>query len=214
MYDFLLRTHTQETFHKDMCAIFGEVPNTDGFIPEKKEEYLIRLYCKRLKEILPSSSGKPRAIFVPVLYPTIDRTLYHLVYLTRHPKGITVFMEASENLDLVQRCVRAGAKQEKRESRSGQLELFHASENVSGGKRADPDEVKTYWLSKLSISPRSFGIYELADMIEETGWFESDFQSAFHELEKEGSVLNFDAQGKRRTKFIHFSTGERLARKI
>jgi three-Cys-motif partner protein len=94
MYDFLLRTHLQDSFRKDMQTIFGEVPDTDSLFPEQKEEHLIHLYRKRLKEILPSSSGKPRAISVPVLYPTIDRTLYHLIYLTRHPKGITVFMES------------------------------------------------------------------------------------------------------------------------
>lgn len=214
MYDFLLRTHLQDSFRKDMQTIFGEVPETDSLFPEQKEEYLIHLYRKRLKEILPSCSGKPRAISVPVLYPTIDRTLYHLIYLTRHPKGITVFMEASEHLDLVQRRVRAEAKQEKRESRSGQRELFQASENVSLEKLADPAEVKAYWLNKLSISPSYFGIYELADMIEETGWFERDFQVAFHELEREGKVQNINATRKRRTKFIHFTTGERLIRKI
>jgi hypothetical protein len=53
-------------------------------------------------------------------------------------------------------------------------------------------------------------------MIEETGWFESDFQAAFHELEREGRVKNLDATGKRRTKFVHFTEhgnkGERLVR--
>ncbi len=214
MYDNVLRTHTQKHFNEHMRAIFGEVPDTDGLFPEQKEEYLVHLYRKRLKEILPSGSGKPRAVSVPVLYPTIDRTLYHLVYLTRHPKGITVFMEASEHLDLIQRRVRAEAKQEKRESRSGQLELFQASENVSREKRADPAEVKAYWLNRLSTSPSYFGIHELADMLEETDWFESDFQAAFHELEREGKVQNLDAVRKRRTKFIHFSTGERLSREI
>ena len=126
MYDFLLRTHTQESFREDMQAIFGEVPDTEGLSPEEKEAYLLDLYRKRIKEISPAWGGKPRAVSVPVLYPTVDRTLYHLVYLTRHPKGITVFMEASEQLDLVQRRARAQAKQEDRESRSGQRELFPA----------------------------------------------------------------------------------------
>jgi hypothetical protein len=53
-------------------------------------------------------------------------------------------------------------------------------------------------------------------MIEEKGWFESDFQAAFGELEKEGRVKNLDATGRRRTKFVHFTehgnSGERLVR--
>lgn len=214
MYDFLLRTHTQESFREDMQAIFGEVPDTEGLTPEGKEEYLIGLYGKRLKEIPPTWRSKPRVVSVPVLYPTIDRTLYHLVYLTRHPKGITVFMEASDQLDLIQGRARAQAKQEDRETRSGQLELFRASKSVHKEKRADPALVKHYWLTRLSSTPRRFGIEELADMIEETRWFESDFQAAFHELEREGMVKNLDATGRRTKKFIHFteqdSKGERL----
>ncbi len=215
MYDFLLRTHTQESFREDMQAIFGEVPDTEGLTPEGKEEYLISLYGKCLKEIPPTWGSKPRAVSVPVLYPTIDRTLYHLVYLTRHPKGITVFMQASDQLDLIQGRARAQAKQEDRETRSGQLELFRASKSVHKEKRADPTQVKPYWLARLSSTPRRFGIEELADMIEETGWYESDFQVAFHELEREGRVKNLDATGSRRTKkFIHFTEqankGERL----
>ena len=76
--------------------------------------------------------------------------------------------------------------------------------------------MKLYWLNRLSSIPCRFGIEELADMIEETGWFESDFQVAFHELEREGRVKNLDATHKRRSKFIHFtehdSKGERLVR--
>lgn len=216
MYNFVLRTHTQLSFSEDMQAIFGEVPDTEGMTPEEKEDYLIGLYQKRLKKISPDRGGKPRVVSVPVLYPTIDRTFYHLVYLTRHPKGITVFMEASDKLDLIQRRARAQAKQEERETRTGQLEAFRASKFVHKEKRADPTLVRPYWLNRLSSIPRRFGIEELADMIEETGWFESDFQVAFHELEKEGRVKNLDATGKRRTKFVHFTThgseGERLMR--
>ncbi len=51
-------------------------------------------------------------------------------------------------------------------------------------------EIKPYWLQKLSSSGAWFGIEEIADMMEETGWFESEFQAAFHELEKEGKAKN------------------------
>jgi hypothetical protein len=74
--------------------------------------------------------------------------------------------------------------------------------------------VKDYWLQKLSTEPQSFGIVGLADMLEETCWFESDFQRAFGELLSEGRVENLDMSGKRRTRFVHFDenrgNGERL----
>jgi hypothetical protein len=47
-----------------------------------------------------------------------------------------------------------------------------------------------YWLSKLTYDPRRFKIELLADMLEETGWFESDFQSAFKELLSEKKVAS------------------------
>jgi three-Cys-motif partner protein len=205
MYDFLLRTHSQNSFKGDMQAIFGEIPETDGLTPEKKEEHLLKLYRQGLKEIVPARGGKPRTVSVPVLKPTIDRTLYHLVYLTQHPRGITVFMEASESLDLVQRRIRAQVKQKKRESRSHQLELFQSVDGVHAKKHVDHSVVKSYWLKMLSNIPRQFGVEELADMLEETGWFESDFQAAFGDLEKAGKVQNLDATGRRRTKFVHFT---------
>jgi len=206
MYDFLLRTHTQESFQEDMREIFGNIPDTTGMIPKQKEAYLINLYRSRLKQITPSRGGIPRTAHVPILYPLRDRTLYHLVYLTRHAKGIAVFMAASEKLELVQKRAREQAKQEKRVSRTGQSEFnFKFSNDLKNIESADLTEAKSYWLSKLSSHPRRFGIEQLADMIEETGWFESDFQAAFGELASQGIVANLDDKtNRRRKKYVHF----------
>lgn len=217
MYDFLLRTHTQESFQDDMVAIFGYVPNTNGLTPQQREAHLINLYRTQLKQIAPARGGKPRTTHVPILYPLKERTLYHLVYLTRHARGITVFMEASEKLELVQRQARAQAKQEHRESRTGQLEIFQSYNDIQPEKKVGLEEVKSYWLNKLSAYPQQFGIEHLADMLEETGWFESDLQFSFGELAKQGQVENLDAKNKRRRKkYIHFDAdhnqGERLMR--
>lgn len=216
MYDFLLRTHTQALFQEEMQAIFGRLPDTSGRSPGEKEKYLLDLYRCHLKEISPTRGGKPRTFAVPVLYPMKDRSKYHLVYLTRHAKGITVFAEVSEKLDFVQRRARADVKQADRVSREGQLEMYPASSRVAKENRADPTKVRSYWLKKLSTSPTMFGLEELADMLEETGWFESDFQTTFGELEKEGLVKNLDGSGRRPKKFVHFdknkNRGERLIR--
>jgi three-Cys-motif partner protein len=217
MYDFLLRTHTQESFHEDMQAIFGSVPDTTGMTPTQKEAYLINLYRSRLKQIAPSRGGNPRTAHVPILYPLRDRTLYHLVYLTRHAKGIVVFMNASEKSELIQRQAREQAKQESREARTCQLELFQSSKEIQPEKRIDLEVVKSYWLRKLSANSLRFGIDQLADMIEETGWFESDFQAAFGELASQGIVANLDDKtNRRRKKYVHFEAqhnqGEHLIR--
>lgn len=213
MLDFLLRAHTQENYQKHMLEVFGEVPNTDGMSPKQRENHLLKLYREHLKKAQPSVEGKPRSAYVKVLDPCKDRTKYDLVYLTRHPKGITVFMEASEKLDLVQKTVRAQAKQDRRIEQSGQRELFAAETALKDDEdRIELSVVKDYWLKKLSPEPKRFGIVQLADMLEETGWFISDFQNAFRELDTEGKAKNLDAKRTRPVNTVNFDENENLKR--
>jgi three-Cys-motif partner protein len=219
MYDFLLRTHTQELFADDIKDIFGEVPDTQGLAPKEREVFLLKKYRAQLKNAQPSVGDKPRSAYVAVLDSVKDRTKYHLVYLTRHPLGIKVFMEESAKVDIVQKTVRAHTKQEKRIEKSGQTEIFLDSvAMVKDDDRVELIAVKEYWLTKLSSTPRYFGIIDLADMLEETDWFIDDIQSAFGELAAEGKVRNLDCKGKRRTSFVHFDEnkgkGERLEKII
>jgi hypothetical protein len=126
-------------------------------------------------------------------------------------------MAASEKLDFVQRRVRARTKQERAEEKTKQQSLFAVEELVpEKDGRVDLEIVKSYWIKKLGAEPQRFGIVELADILEETGWFESDLQEAFGELLSEGKVENLDMDRKRRSRFVHFdenrNTGERLRR--
>jgi len=211
MYDFILRAHTQKSFESDIIEIFGEVPDTDVMPPEEKEEHLISLYKENLKRIVPPVGGIPRTVSVKVLKPLRNRTLYHLVYLTRHPLGIVKFMEASEGLDLVQRRVRAFAKQRTRIEKSGQGELFSAEEHLPQKNTSiDLSSVMEYWLKQLTKQPARFDITRLADMLEETGWFIGDFQQAFKELEKDAKVKNLDTKRTRPVNAVNFEKGERL----
>jgi len=213
MYDFLSRTVPQPVFQEDMERIFGVLPDTQGMSPEEREVYLLSLYRNNIKQVTPGGRGLPRTACVKVQKPTRDRTLYHLVYLTRHPKGIVEFMEASEKLELVQKKVRALAKQDERVEKSKQFELFSAAAHVTD-ERADMDlsEVKVHWLTLLSTEPRQFGIRELADMLENTEWFPLDFQRAFGELAKEGKVRNLDAKRARPVNVVNFEKNETLLR--
>ncbi len=213
MYDFLVRTHTQQAFRQDMEAIFGEVPETSGLSSKEREDYLIKRYREGLKNIQRSDSGKLRSAYVSILDPLKERTKYHLVYLTRHPLGIVKFMDASEKMENVQKRVRAKTKQQRRLELTGQQELWSADVDVgSRDETVDIDAVKNYWVGKLSTSPRRFGTEELADMLEETNWFETNLQQAFKELQEEGKVENLDARTKRPKKPVHFDKKERLRR--
>jgi hypothetical protein len=215
MYDFILRAHTQKEFGKDMGAIFGEVPETCGMHSKEREIRLLTLYQQHLKTHMPGIGGRPRSAWVPILDPAKDRTKYELVYMTRSAKGIQVFMDASDKLDLVQRQVRARTKQERTEEKTRQGSLFGAEVMIQeSDDRIDLEVVKNYWTKKLLQGPQCFGIVELADMLEETGWFESDLQKAFGELLSEGKVENLDAAGKRRSRFVHFDAGRNKGERL
>lgn len=219
MFDFVLRAHTQISFEEQMKEIFGEVLDTTGMTPKEKEVFFMKQYRKHLKSAQPSTARKPRSAYAKVLYPQKDRTEYELVYLTRHPLGIVVFMEESAKLDLIQKKVRAQAKQDRRVERSGQQEFPFAFTKIKNeDDKIELSEVKEYWLSKLSFEPKQYGVEEFADMLEETDWFISDFQVAFKELHDEGKVNNIDAVNieRRKTLFVNYKAnhnqGELLKR--
>ncbi|MFO8101286.1 MAG: hypothetical protein R6U37_03825 [Dehalococcoidia bacterium] len=85
-----------------------------------------------------------------------------------------------------------------------------------GSEAVDLSMVKEYWLGKLSNEPKRIGVEQMADMIEETGWFISNFQDALAELIQEGKVRNLDALRIRRKNMVNFSkngnVGELLQR--
>lgn len=210
MYDFLVRVHRQEQFKGQVKEIFGETPCTDGMSPSQIESHLLGLYRKNLKKTMAGPTKKPRFAYVSVQDRFKARTKYELVYLTRHPLGIVKFIQASEKLDLIQKQVR----QLTRIGDTGQGELFNVSEHSIGDESVALEEVKSYWLGKLSSSPEYFGSESLADMHEETGWLEKDFQEALRELLTEGKVENLDIKKTRRTKFVKFEENSGLGERL
>jgi len=219
MFDFIRRSYPQNTLEEHMKAIFSEVPNISHLSVDEREEFLIQLYQDHLKINLPTTLNRARSTCVKVLYPEKDRTFYYLVYLTRHPLGIIEFVEESEKAEFVQRQVRAEVKQNRRISRTGQTELWgpEALADISG-KTIDLSKIKEYWLDILSDEPKRIGVEQMANMIEETGWFISNFQVALAELISEGKVRNLDASRIRPKNVVDFSknknAGEFLQRLI
>ncbi len=216
MYDFILRAHTQESYMEHMKALFGEIPNTDGMTPKQKETHLMKLYCNNLKSSSSPGGGRLRCVYEKIPYPLKERTEYSLVYITRHAMGINVFAEVSESLHAVKKEVMGQAKKDNRAAKSGQGEMSFGGTDVADNEQIDLMTVKKYWLLKLSSTPKRFGIIELADILEATGWYPGDLQRAFGALEAEGKVKNRDAMNKQRSKFVHFDAnnnkGEQLVR--
>lgn len=72
---------------------------------------------------------------IDVLRPTLDRTLYFLVYATRRPPGIAVFRDCHVASLKEQSMLRGRRKLEGRQERSGQFELL-ASASEMGPDRS------------------------------------------------------------------------------
>jgi three-Cys-motif partner protein len=67
-----------------------------------------------------------------VLNPLRDQTYYHLIYGTRHPKGVEVFKQAERNASEFMALARADAQQRQRIESTQQTEMFSVQEYGAG----------------------------------------------------------------------------------
>lgn len=78
-------------------------------------------------EAVKRAGGFGYASAAVVLHPEINRSHFHLLYLTRNPKGIEVFKDAERQAMRDMESARAKAQQTRRQKNSGgQKELFSA----------------------------------------------------------------------------------------
>lgn len=214
MYDFVNRFIAKDGLRQPITEMLGTLDASDlqkieAGDPKAREAYIVARYRQRLKDAVGAEgAGKPRAYHAVVMDRDKERTKYHLVYVTRHPKGIKEFAEQSAKVGFIQKVVRIQAKRDA----SGQGALFPVEEEAELDGQTDLASVKKYWLDLLSFDPAPFGDDVLADMLEKTGWLIRDFQQAFGELLDEGMVENVDARGRRPIHFVHFDKSERLRR--
>lgn len=220
MYDFLNRAIGMDALREQICALLGRLDDEDiaelsEMDSKDRENYVVRLYRNALKESIASNGvSKKWTYHATVLDKDKERTKYHMVYMTGHPKGIIEFSRLSEKVDIFQVKVRSQTKFDQKEEDTGITDMFGLdSDNIKDKESVDIIEVKKYWFSKLEIDPKAFSEVDLADMLEETGYLESDLQNAFGELLKEVKVENIDMRNNRRIKrYVHFDKRERLRR--
>jgi three-Cys-motif partner protein len=216
MYDFINRAIGMEDLQKQVQETIGpwradELEQLKAADSKTRADLVVRKYRYAVKEVMQvPRQGKPRSYHLDILKPKVERVHYHLVYLTRHPKGIWRFAEASQAAELEQAEIRFEARQRV----SGQSDLFALLPDPAArhSAYAGVEEVKAYLLTRLSKTPTVFGEEQLADMLEETGWRLDTIENAFKELIRNGQVRNLSANALRRRKhFVHFDKNERLA---
>lgn len=216
MYDHLNRFVEKAELSKQVSEMLGTLSDGDyqkiqSLSPKNREEFIVQKYREQIVAAMgPDGARRSRTYSAVVKDKDKERTKYHLVYGTRHWKGIIEFATQSVKAELIQRVVRIQVKQNADPNRS----LFGPEEEAErlDDARVDIDEVKHYWLKELSDKPVAFDEEKLADMLEETGWLISDFEVAFMALQTDGKVENLDSKNKRNKHPIYFNKGEQLRR--
>jgi three-Cys-motif partner protein len=90
----------------------------------RREDAVLNIYCKRLKDF----GQFDHVTSTRILKPLADRSFFHLVYATRHWKGLVEFREVEKKAADIQERVRTDAKIASRAERMGMEDLF------AGGK--------------------------------------------------------------------------------
>ena len=215
IYEFINRTASMAQFREAMLRLLGKEVAVEGKTPEERELALVGAYRETLKTVVPSGR-KPfnaRTAYVTVLHPEKERTKYHLVYLSCHPKGIIVFMNISQAVDIVQARVRLASQLAGQSAKAGTMDMFvdHALAEVDGS-RSTPDDVDRYWRSYLVSGEKRIDQATFADILEATNWLPGELQASLTRLIEAGHLVNLDHDGKPRpAKPLHFDkSGERL----
>ena len=210
MYEHANRAMSIEAMRSTMATVLGEGLDVEGLTPQEREHAFVHAYRKNLKLCVPASKSRPaRAAHARVLNPERDRTKYHMVYLTSHPKGVVEVMEISEKADRLQSKVRAVLRDQKQVASKGTALLWAPGSMVDfDAGHASAAEVDMFWQKFLSGGDRLIDMAMFADVLEETGWFEGDLQTSLVRLIKAGNVANRTADAGRRYKRpLHYEVG-------
>jgi three-Cys-motif partner protein len=113
----------------DIASSFDELFGGPGWetavhAAVRREGAIVDLYRERMR----NAGGFKHVTSTRILKPTQDRSYFYLVYGTGHFKGLVEFREVERKAVDEQERVRFAAKQESREARTGQTELFSADD--------------------------------------------------------------------------------------
>lgn len=83
---------------------------------------VVRKYCDLVKR----EGDFSYVCALPVMKPDSDAFNFHLIYATRHPKGVEVFKSVERRTEQQTHVVRADVQLRQRQEKTGNLELFAA----------------------------------------------------------------------------------------
>ena len=98
------------TWRAELCGLSGD----------QRDDAMVRLYAQRVQK----AGGYPFVCYTPVLHREDDTTHFHLIYASRHEKGVEVFKEAERWAVDVMEQKRAQAQQTKRTAGGQSLPVY------------------------------------------------------------------------------------------
>jgi len=167
----------------------------------KREDAILRIYQDRFRLVGEFSYVTNTRILMPLA----ERSYFHLVYGTRHWKGLVEFREVERKTMSEQERVRSDAIQTSRERRSGQSELFDSLDvpfvtRSLDEQRSEQLEGSQAQLGQLLIESGSIK-YEviLGTLLENPLVWKSDIDNWLREMRSTGEIEIKDMSGRERT---------------
>jgi len=201
MYDFANRSIAQpDKFEHHVKELLGYVPDLSLLNPQERKLEIVNLYRAQLKTVFGEEAFSS---FLPVERPGQNRTLYYMVYLSRHSSGIDAFKSEAEKTDSFQNEMQVKAKIQKLADRSNMGDLFgdDGVDQASGSasRRDLIAHARQSVLSLLAERPVKVDMGVWARLLETNVCLPSDFQAAIKELTGEGLIQNMSADIGRRS---------------
>ena len=196
---FLTEEHSQESF----VGLFGSPKfkeRIEGLSGNELDDALTNEYMEALRK-----AGKFQYVLPAIiLHPEIDRTHFHLIYGTRHPKGVEVFKDTEKRaMDQMER-VREQAQRRRREERTGQQEIFFATQGVPESQHYSLLRDHYLALSREAVQKRlrqdgqiSYDSAWLLALSQPLVW-ESDLRDWLKEWQEQGHLRLEGLQGRER----------------
>ena len=103
--------------------VFDRVSRIDN--PLEREDELFTSYAHQLRTSCDFRYVCPSV----VLHPIRDRSYFHLIYATRHPKGVAEFKKVEKSAFREMEKIRAGAKDSAEKRKTGTASLFTGAES-------------------------------------------------------------------------------------
>ena len=134
-------------YSESFAALYGNTQFREKIrqAPEQdREDMMVGLYGDELKK----RGGFAHVVYTPVFQPQKNDIHFHLIYASRHPRGLTVFKDEEKKAVEGMEKKRAEAQQRKRQS-GGAMELFGSTELHD---TRFYDSLRDRYLGKLEIS--------------------------------------------------------------